>query len=56
MTPLQLKHKGLKSKNLAKGLNILKHIKDVNDALNEKPAEKDRDEVVLYCDSIVPQL
>ena len=35
---------------------ILKHIKDVNDALNEKPSEKDIDEVVLYCNSIVPQL
>ena len=43
---------------LSKGFEneLLKHIKDVNDALNEKPAEKDRDEVVLYYDSIVPQL
>ena len=35
---------------------ILKHIKDVNDALNEKTSEKDTDEVALYCNSIVPQL
>ena len=41
---------------LCKGVesDILKHIKDVNDALNEKSPEKD--EVVLHCESIVPQL
>ena len=35
---------------------ILKHIKDANDALNEMPSEKDTDEVAPYCNSIVPQL
>ena len=35
---------------------ILKHIESVNDALKENPSEKDRDEVVLFCDGLVPQL
>ena len=35
---------------------ILKHIESVNDALKETPSEKDRDEVVLFCEGLVPQL
>ncbi len=35
---------------------ILKHMKSVDDALNEKSPEIDKDEVVLFSESLVPQL
>ena len=35
---------------------ILKHIESVKTVLHQKPMEKERDEIVFFCDSLVPLL
>ena len=36
--------------------DILKHIESVDTVLHQKPMEKERDEIVLFCNSLVPKL
>ena len=53
-TPVAKKQKVSKNVNIETG--ILKHIENVSNSLNDKPSEKDPDEVVLFCESLIPQL